>query len=112
MTGHDLPNSTGHQAFVDASCEFARGWFVGASAEGYPRAYIDPTNRSSIDTYGLLHARVSKTWQHRGVYGTFFLAGKNLTGKRYIAFTEPGPDGNSYQPGANREFFGGLTIRF
>jgi iron complex outermembrane receptor protein len=112
MTGHDLPNSPRHQAFVDASYEFARSWFVGASAEGYSQAYIDPTNRTWIDTYGLLHARFSKTWQHRGVYGTFFLAGKNLTGKRYIAFTEPDPDGNSYQPGANREFFGGLTIRF
>jgi hypothetical protein len=63
-------------------------------------------------TYGLLNARFSKTWQHRGVYGTFFVAAKNLTGRRYIAFTEPDPDGNSYHPGSNREFFGGLQVRF
>jgi iron complex outermembrane receptor protein len=112
LTGNDLPNSPRHQAFVDTSYEFAPSWFVGASAEGYSRAFIDPTNRTWIDAYGLLNARFSKTWKHHSVYGTFFVVGKNLTGKRYIAFTEPDPDGNSYQPGANREFFAGLRIRF
>lgn len=112
LTGNDLPNSPRQQAFVDTSYEFARSWFVGASAEGYSRAFIDPTNQTWITTYGLLNARFSKTWQHRGVYGTFFIAAKNLTGKRYIAFTEPDPDGNSYQPGANREFFSGIQVRF
>lgn len=112
LTGNNLPNSPRHQVFVNASYEFARSWTVGASVEAYSRAFIDPTNRTWIDAYGLLDARFSKTWQHRGVYGTLFVAGRNLTGKRYIAFTEPDPDGNSYQPGANREFFGGLEIRF
>jgi iron complex outermembrane receptor protein len=112
LTGNDLPNSPRQQGFVDASWEFLRSWSLGASTEAYSRAFIDPTNQTWIRAYGLLNARFSKTWQHRGLYGTFFVAGKNLTGKRYIAFTEPDPDGNSYQPGANREFFGGLQIRF
>jgi outer membrane receptor protein involved in Fe transport len=43
---------------------------------------------------------------------TLFVAGRNLTAKRYIAFTEPDPDGNSYQPGPGREIFGGLQFRF
>jgi outer membrane receptor protein involved in Fe transport len=67
---------------------------------------------TSIGSYGLLNARLSKSWQRHGYYGTLFFAGKNVTGKRYIAFTEPDPDGNSYQPGPNREFFGGLQVRF
>jgi hypothetical protein len=46
------------------------------------------------------------------VYGTFFVAGKNLAGKHYIAFTEPDPDGNSYQPGPSREVFAGFQVRF
>jgi len=112
LTGNDLPNSPRQQGFVDASYEFARTWSVSASTEAYSQAYIDPTNRTWIGAYGLVNARLSKTWQHRGVYGTFFIVCKNLAGKRYIAFTEPDPDGNSYQPGSNREFFGGLQIRF
>ncbi len=112
LTGHDLPNSPRHQAFVDASYEFVRTWFVGTSAEAYSRAFIDPTNRTWIDTYALTNVRLNKTWRRGGFYGTFFFVCKNLTGKRYIAFTEPDPDGNSYQPGANREFFAGLRINF
>ncbi|HET7841875.1 MAG TPA: TonB-dependent receptor, partial [Terriglobia bacterium] len=112
LAGNDLPNSPRHQAFINASYEFAPGWFAGASAEAYSRAFVDPTNRTWIDTYGFANARLSKTWQRRGFYGIFFFVCKNLTGKRYIAFTEPDPDGNSYQPGANREFFGGLQIKF
>lgn len=112
LTGNDLPNSPRQQAFVETSYEFARSWFLGASAVAYSRAFIDPTNKTWIDTYGLLNARLSKTWHRRGYYGTFFFATKNLTGKRYIAFTEPDPDGNSYQPGPPREFFAGLQLRF
>jgi len=29
-----------------------------------------------------------------------------------MAFTEPDPDGNSYQPGPGREGFLGLTVTF
>ncbi|HEY2015529.1 MAG TPA: TonB-dependent receptor, partial [Bryobacteraceae bacterium] len=112
LTGDDLPNSPRQQAFLEAAYDFARKWSLSASAVAYSRAFIDPTNQTWIDTYGLLNARLSRTWQRRGYYGTFFFAGKNLTGKRYIAFTEPDPDGNSYQPGPNREVFGGFQIRF
>ena len=112
LTGNDLPNCPRQQASVEASYEIARNWFILASSEAYSRAFIDPTNKTWIDTYGLLDARLSKTWQKRGAYGTIFVAGKNLTGKRYIAFTEPDPDGNSYQPGPNREFFAGAQVRF
>ena len=112
LTGNSLPNSPRHQIDVNASYELAHGWLLGASSDAWSRAYIDPTNRTWIDAYGLLNARFSKTWRRRGYYCTLFIAGKNLTGKRYIAFTEPDPDGNSYQPGPNREFFGGLQLHF
>jgi iron complex outermembrane receptor protein len=112
LIGNQLPNAPRQQVFVDAALEFARTWFVGASTEAYSRAYIDPSNKTWIDAYGLLNVRLSKTWQRRGYYGTFFVTARNLTGKRYIAFTEPDPDGNSYQPGPNREVFAGMSIRF
>jgi iron complex outermembrane receptor protein len=112
LNGHDLPNSPRHQFYIDASWEFARNWTVGAGTQAWSRAYIDPTNRTWIDGYGLLNARFSRSWQRRRLGGTLFVAGRNLTAKRYIAFTEPDPDGNSYQPGAGREIFAGLQFRF
>ena len=36
--------------------------------------------------------------------------GRNLTGTEYVAFSEPDPDGNSYQPGAVQEYFVGLRV--
>jgi outer membrane receptor protein involved in Fe transport len=112
IIGHDLPNSPRQQLFADASYEFIRSLTIGIRTMAYSRAMIDPTNATWIDGYGLLDARLSKSWHRRSLYGTFFVACKNLTGKNYIAFTEPDPDGNSYQPGPNREFFGGMQIRF
>jgi iron complex outermembrane receptor protein len=112
LTGNNLPNSPRQQLFVNASYEFARGWMVTANTQGWSRAYIDPTNFTWIDGYGLLNARLSRTWLRHGLHTTVFAATKNLTGKRYIAFTEPDPDGNSYQPGPNREVFVGLQLRF
>jgi len=37
---------------------------------------------------------------------------RNLTGAKYMAFTEPDPDGNAYHPGPSREFFGNIRINF
>ena len=112
LTGNDLPNSPRQQVFLDASWEFARNWTLGAGVQAWSRAFIDPTNKTWIDGYGLLNARFSRSWQRRGLGGTLFVTGRNLTAQRYIAFTEPDPDGNSYQPGAGRELFGGLLFRF
>jgi hypothetical protein len=36
---------------------------------------------------------------------------RNLLGTEYIAFTEPDPDGNSYQPGPTRELFVGIRVK-
>src|ERR1035437_142915 len=112
LTGNELPNSPRQQFYIDTSWEFARNWTVGAGTQAWGRAFIDPTNHTWIDGYGLLNARFSRSWQRRGLGSTLFLAGRNLTAQRYIAFTEPDPDGNSYQPGAGREIFAGLQLRF
>jgi hypothetical protein len=40
------------------------------------------------------------------------LFGRNLGNKEYIAFTEPDPDGNSYQPAPERELFLQVRIAF
>jgi hypothetical protein len=78
----------------------------------FSKAYIDPTNATFINGYGLLGARAAKNWQYKNFYGSLFVAGANLSNTNYVAFTEPDPDGNSYQPGPGREIFGGIEVRF
>jgi outer membrane receptor protein involved in Fe transport len=112
LTGNSLPNCPRQQLYVEASYEFARTWAIGGGTQAFSRGFVDPTNLAWADGYALLNARFSKSWQHHRAYGTFFITGTNLTAKRYIAFTEPDPDGNSYQPGASRELFGGIQVRF
>jgi iron complex outermembrane recepter protein len=112
LIGNSLPNSPVHQFFAEATFDLPQKLSLSVSTQAYSRAYIDATNRTWIDGYGLLDARLSRTWQRRKIYATAFIYGKNLTGTRYIAFTEPDPDGNSYHPGPEREVFAGLQIRF
>lgn len=111
--GHFLPNSPGHQLNVDAALSLPYRISLDVSTQAFSRAFIDPINDVQVAGYGLLNARISKGWQRKRYSGTFFASGRNLTAKQYIAFTEPDyPDRHSYQPGAEREVFGGLEIRF
>lgn len=112
LNGRFLPNSPGNQFYVDAMVQLPHNFSISAKSITFSKAYIDPTNSTWIDGYTLLGARFAKTWQFKNYWGSLFVTGANLTGTRYIAFTEPDPDGNSYQPGPGREVFGGLEVRF
>ena len=85
---------------------------IGVGADLQSRAYVDPTNTTWIGGYTLFNARVSYRTRLAGTAAEFLLSGRNLGGKKYIAFTEPDPDGNSYQPGPDREFYGSVQLRF
>jgi outer membrane receptor protein involved in Fe transport len=63
-----------------------------------------------VDGYTLLSARAEWTFPVAGREWELSLQGRNLTGTKYVAFTEPDPDGNSYQPGPEREIFMGLRV--
>ncbi len=69
-------------------------------------------NGVRLDGYALLHPRVCYYWKTDRFQGEITLSGRNVLGKEYIAFTEPDPDGNSYQPAPTREAFISLTFRF
>ena len=113
QTGHFLPNAPAHQLHADALLNLPRQMSLGMGTDIFSRAYIDPINNRWIGTYGLMNARFSKGWQRRRYAGEFFVSGRNLTNRDYIAFTEPDyPDGHSYQPGPEREVFAGMEIRF
>jgi iron complex outermembrane receptor protein len=106
-----LPNSPRHQAYLDIELHPYGNWVVGAGTEVQSRAYVDQSNATSIAGYALLNLRASYRWSGIGRSAEVFFNANNATGVEYIAFTEPDPDGNSYQPGPTREVFGGVRLR-
>jgi len=112
LNGHFLPNSPTNQFYGDAYVQLPYNFSFAIKGLCFSKAYIDPTNAAFINGYGLLGARVAKNWQYKNIWGSLFVSAANLTDTTYVAFTEPDPDGNSYQPGPGREVFGGIEIRF
>jgi iron complex outermembrane recepter protein len=113
QVGHFLPNAPAHQFYGDALMALPRHFSLGVNTQIFSHAFIDPINDVWIGTYGLLNARLSKGWQRKRYSGTYFVTARNLANRDYIAFTEPDyPDRHSYQPGPEREVFGGIEVRF
>jgi iron complex outermembrane recepter protein len=111
INGHWLPNSPQHQSYLDVEYALLPNLSVGASMEAQSRWYIDSKNSASVGGFTLYHARASYGWKIGVLKGDVMLTVRNLLSKNYIAFTEPDPDGNSYQPGPTREVFGGVRFR-
>jgi iron complex outermembrane receptor protein len=115
INGNWLPNSPAHQLYADIEYRIGKHFSVGANTELQTKWYIYTDEiHSDIyqDGFNLFHARVSYDVTIGGVRLNASLFGKNLTDAQYIAFTEPDPDGNSYQPSARREIFASLKIMF
>jgi iron complex outermembrane receptor protein len=113
QVGHFLPNTPEHQLNVAAELNLPQHIFLDIEGNVFSHAYIDPINNAWIDTYGLMNARIRKGWQRSRYYLEAFVYGRNLTNDRYVAFTEPDyPDRHSYQPGPEREVFGGVKVQF
>ncbi|HXY42264.1 MAG TPA: hypothetical protein VEQ10_21490, partial [Vicinamibacteria bacterium] len=89
-----------------------KGWVFGLNDLTLSRAYVDATNTAWGDGYSLLGARAARRWKLGKGEAELYAVGRNVTGTKYIAFTEPDPDGNSYHPGPTAEFFGGVQVRF
>ncbi len=110
--GNWLPNSPQHQIMVDIDWKVLSRLSFGLTAEALSKTYIDGANIESeaAPGYTLVGSRIVYNWAAFGFKGT--LAGhiRNITNKMYIAFTEPDPGENAYQPGAGREFFLNLRI--
>jgi len=112
LVGNFMPNSPEHQAYLDFEYRPATNWFMGLSGEMQSRNYVDPTNIPLTGGYTLVHARAGYRWQGLKHRGEFTVALRNAFNKSYIAFTEPDPDGNSYQAGPGREWFAGVHFWF
>ena len=123
-SGQWLPNSPKHQLYselvyhlnskfkVSLATEYQSKWAIYTDAKAY-NGELDPMiYQNWQDGFNLYHARVSYLWNIGKVQGECSIYARNFTGTKYMAFTEPDPDGNSYQPGPGREIFGNIVIKF
>jgi iron complex outermembrane recepter protein len=122
--GQWLPNSPRNQLYAEAewdinknfrvtlSTEFQSKWAIYTDSLAYS-GQLDPTiYQNWQDGFNLWHFRAGYMFNLWKLNGELSFYVKNIFGTDYMAFTEPDPDGNSYQPGPEREFFVGLKVRF
>ena len=110
VRGHWLPNSPEHQLSADAAYTVTRNLTVGVSADALSHWYVDAGNSATVNGYALFHARLAYRLLAGRKPVVVSISVRNMFGTKYIAFSEPDPDGNSYQPAAEREFFVGLKV--
>jgi len=122
--GQYLPNSPKHQLYaelmykinkhfkVSLGTEYQSEWAIYTDAKAY-NGELDPAIYQNWQAgFNLYNAKFAYSWKLKALQGEFSLSARNFTGANYMAFTEPDPDGNSYQPGPKQEFFGSLLIKF
>lgn len=122
--GQWLPNSPKHQLYAEVvyninknfrlsvGTEYQSKWAIYTDANAY-NGELDPSiYQNWQDGFNLYHARFAYMWKLWGLNGECSVYARNIGGSKYMAFTEPDPDGNSYQPGPGRELFGTVKIKF
>ena len=122
--GQYLPNSPKHQLYseviysinkrfkVSLATEYQSKWAIYTDPKAY-NGEMDPAiYQNWQEGFNLFHARISYNFNIGKVKGECSVFVRNITGAKYMAFTEPDPDGNAYHPGPTREFFGNIKIRF
>ncbi len=71
---------------------------------------MDQSNATWISGYTLVNLRAAYRWTWISHSAEVFVNVANAGNVEYIAFTEPDPDGNSYQPAPTRELFAGVRL--
>lgn len=122
--GQCLPNSPKQQLYAEVNYKFLKNftltlgtefqskWAIYTDAKAYAGELDPAVYQNWQDGFNLYHARLAYNWHIKGLNGELSVYGRNITGQKYMAFTEPDPDGNSYQPGPGSEIFGGLKVKF
>jgi len=110
FTDKVMPNAPRHQVGFDATYDVNGRWIVGLNLFGQTMQYVDQANDLTADGYLLINPRVVYRFIAGGHPGEVQLSATNVGGVKYIAFTEPDPDGNSFQPGPTRQVFLGVRL--
>jgi iron complex outermembrane receptor protein len=122
--GQWLPNSPKNQFYAELaysatkkltlslSTEYQSKWAIYTDSKAYSGELDPSVYQNWQDGFNLYHARMAYAWKLGGLKGSCSLYVRNIFSTKYIAFTEPDPDGNSYQPGPVREVFGNIKINF
>jgi len=111
-----LPNSPEYQLYLDGEYKITPALTAGAALEYVSSWYIDSTNRifpngyGRTDPYALVHVRLAYRFEMGKTPFELMLSGRNIFGVEYYGFTEPDPDGNSYQPAPTAEWSVGLRV--
>jgi iron complex outermembrane receptor protein len=110
LEGHALPTSPEHVMSLDVAYELAPRLTVGIETAMQSDWQVDPGNSATVAGFALWGARLAYHWRLAGMEGDVAVAGRNIFGASYMAFTEPDPDGNSYQPGPRQAVYAGITV--
>ena len=122
--GQWLPNSPKHQLYAEVvyspvknlsfnfATEMQSKWAIYTDADAYAGKMDPDIYQNWQKGFTLFHAGASYRWNIKKTIWEFNLSAHNLFNTEYMAFTEPDPDGNSYQPGPGMEIFGGLKVIF
>jgi iron complex outermembrane receptor protein len=111
-----LPNSPQHQLYLDGEFKVTPALKAGAALEYVSSWYLDATNRilsngyGRTDPYALVHIRLAYRFEMGKAPFELMLSGRNVFGVEYYGFTEPDPDGNSYQPAPTAEWSVSLRV--
>jgi iron complex outermembrane receptor protein len=124
VPGQWLPNSPRNQLYAEVvwsitknfklsvSTEYQSKWAIYTDARAYAGELDPAIYQNWQEGFNLYHARLAYEFKLGGLTGECSVFARNLTNASYMAFTEPDPDGNAYQPGPGREIFANLKIRF
>lgn len=122
--GQYLPNSPKQQLYAELrytisdkvvlnlGTEYQSKWAIYTDAKAYNNELDPAIYQNWQNGFNIYNARISYLWRIKNINGEISFTAKNFTGENYMAFTEPDPDGNSYQPGPKQEYFGNIKIKF
>ena len=114
FSGNRLPGLPEHQLYLEADWQDAAGRYARLEAHWVDEVFADNANSVEVDGYGLLHARIGRSWSRPGGRRLDAWFGiDNLTDEEYIANVRINASAERYfEPAPERIFWAGLEIAF
>jgi iron complex outermembrane receptor protein len=106
--GNDIPGAPRHHLSVELKYWHPAGFSIAPSVELVPHSYfVDSGNTERTDSWSTIGMRAEWNSPTSGL--TAFVAGQNLTNRRYSASVQvDNAAGNYYEPADARSFYAGF----